>query len=473
MIGMKKLGAISVLLTGMVMSTLMTGCGKEGDVSATEPGTEMTSSQQESSETAETQETQQESQEQTKESEQEDQDKNPVLEPPVEDTDPVEQQGVVNNNGHFVQMDGKIYFHVVDADFMYRTALWGDYADTEAGRTVLMEYDPATGKVTPVDYDYASGILAVESNRLFQNVYYDDDLTVEGYTASGVIGKSLENSDNMVEIGTSQENLLGAGENSSYIALYHYSYENYEEQKYILIYKNGGLINKVEVSDYMECIALGQDAVFYKGRTDEGCYLMQLDVLTGEIINLGQLPEMGSYGGTIDECLLVGDHIYLAYSLYEGTGYFFTEGYFVQAEIGKADSLVAEDMPGNPDVYGDPHFATFGVINGKMVQSDGEPGTCSVSEEGVLGYYNEHGTWVPVAYGFGYEELSEEEDNKSVELAELVGDSIYVIVNHNERAPEDDIGWRYAYRRRYTYIYRVNIETGEKEELLTQASPRG
>jgi len=122
---------------------------------------------------------------------------------------------------------------------------------------------------------------------------------------------------------------------------------------------------------------------------------------------------------------------------------------------------------------GENQAAPFAIKDGEIVQSEGIPGKCDVDTKGWLGYYDEQGNWVPVADGFGYEYISDEYDYQAVELAEKVGDSIYVIYNVNDRAPQDDIGWRYAYSRRCTYIYRVDIKTGEKELLVKQLSPRG
>lgn len=48
-----------------------------------------------------------------------------------------------------------------------------------------------------------------------------------------------------------------------------------------------------------------------------------------------------------------------------------------------------------------------------------------------------------------------------MEIAEKIGDDIYLVYNDNERAPEEDIGWRLAYYRKATEFYRVSIKTGE------------
>lgn len=379
---------------------------------------------------------------------------------------------VVNNNGHFVMVDDKIYYHVVDADSMGSSALFGRYADIEAGRTILYEYDPTTGENEIKYFDYTSGPIAFEGDTLYNLTYFDDDLDWKADDKTGVCGMSVANGE-MCELEREGNTLLGASSDASFIATYHYSYENYEDIKYICVYQNGELITKTDVMDYQDVVGIGSEDIFYiGGNPQKGYSLIQLNAYSGETINLGSLPYVGDWNGYVDECIIEGDKVYFTYSKYEGTGNFFVEGYYIQALIGKAKSIRYIDMPNNDNGYGEPLMAPFAVINGKMVKADGKPGTCEVNDLGILGYYDEKGRFERVAGGFAYEETADE-GNKQVEIAELIDGYIYLIYNVNSRAPEDDIGWRYAYRRDNTYIYRVNIETGTKEELVKQVSPRG
>jgi len=101
------------------------------------------------------------------------------------------------------------------------------------------------------------------------------------------------------------------------------------------------------------------------------------------------------------------------------------------------------------------------------VLCDGYPLTAVVIGD-ELGYYNEEGIFVPVASGFA---RTEDEENGEplceVEVAELVGDSILVIVNQAVHVPEEDVGWRYAYRRQSVAVKRIEISTGEITELVS------
>jgi len=380
---------------------------------------------------------------------------------------------IVNNNGHFVKVGDKIYYHVVDADFMYKSALFGEYADVEAGRTIMFEYDPSTKNNEIKYYDYASGPIAAEGGYLYNTNYTVDINGDMNDIQSDICGRPVETGDDTCKISDKKNKLLGSSTDASFIATYIYSYENMNEEKNIAIYQNGKQITNTEVPDYLYSVKVGKDEVYYIGSNDNGMfYLVQFNAFTGDCINLGELPSSDGWAGVIDECIIEDGNIYFAYSFYEGTGNFFKEGFFVKAQTGKKDSLTYTDMPENKDEYGEPRSAAFAVIDGNMVKSDGEPLTCDVTEEGILGYYDENGEWLPIVAGYGYKSLPDE-GYRAIELAELVGDSIYFIYNENERTPEDDIGWRYAYRRNKTYIYRVNIDTCEVEELLCQGSPKG
>lgn len=389
----------------------------------------------------------------------------------VEITSNTDSTAVINNNGHFVQIGDKIYFHIADADSLGRSALWGKYSDNECGRTILFEYVPVTDEVVPETYDYSSGGLSIQGDTLYTMEY--DDFNNSEEIETKLCAYSFTKGINVLELPGDNAVLLGAGEDGSYIAVYNYEYLNNTLDSQIAIYVDGKLENSFKLDNYSGVVALGKRDIFYiAGDSDDGFSLYQADVSNGEIIELGILPkfEESSWNGYIDECILDEEGIYFNYSDYEGTGNFFAQGYFVEAKIGKKDSLCYRNMP-EYTVDGEERATPFTVKNGEMIAAQGEPGTCEVSSEGDLGYFDESGEWKKVAEGWATEYLNDEGDFKGVELAEKLGDYIYLIYNGNVRAPEDDIGWRYAYYRNYTNVYRVSVETGESSRLIHQAAP--
>lgn len=384
----------------------------------------------------------------------------------------VAEAEVLNNNGHFVQIGDTVYFHITDADSMGESTLWAQYADSLCGRTVLMACATDAESAEPVAYDYTSGGIAVQGDVLYSQAYAESESNPE-LPDSIISSYSRRNGEQHSNIAEKNAVLIGADLQGNFVAVHQPGYLEEDAPDRIQIYRNGSLQNTFDVEGFYGCIRADEKAVYYIRDNQENTYtLQQLDITSGETVNLGTLPgfEYSQWVGVVDECMIVDDSIYFTYSDYEGTGNFFQEGYFVQAKTGVEDSLTYTDMQARM-VNEEALFVPFAVVDGQMVEADGEPGTCSVQEGGVLGYYDEQGTWTPVAEGWDTEFVSGEGDYNGVELAEKVGDYIYVVYNSNARVPADDIGWRYAYCRNYTDIFRVSIETGEAVQLLHQAAP--
>lgn len=389
----------------------------------------------------------------------------------TEDTNPdANVLEVTNNSSYFVQIGDKIYFHMPEESSLSNTAMWADYSTFDCGRTVLMEYTPSTGEVKKVTDDYVSGEIYVQGGTLYTRAYDDSDASKE-YATAYISGYSLDGSESTIGTPNSFDYILGAGPEGEFIAVYNYEYIDNELSNKILIYKDGELVNTVVADGYNSRIKLDSDDFYYIAKVenpedddDTTFELRQLNMTTGEVIRLGVLPnfEYSMWAGEIDECLIEGDKIYFSYSFYDGTGHFFQEGRFITAEIGVPDSMTINDMP-EFLYYEEPIAAPFAVQNGEMVATDGVPDTCNINSDGVLGYFDENGVWNPVADGWGVP--SYEADYQGVELAEKIGDSIYLIYNSNIRAPEEDIGWRYAYSRDFSSIYRVSIASGEATEI--------
>ena len=52
------------------------------------------------------------------------------------------------------------------------------------------------------------------------------------------------------------------------------------------------------------------------------------------------------------------------------------------------------------------------------------------------------------------------------EIMEYIDGKIYIMRNILERAREDDMGWRMAYKRREVRVYSVDVNTGEETDIF-------
>lgn len=66
---------------------------------------------------------------------------------------------------------------------------------------------------------------------------------------------------------------------------------------------------------------------------------------------------------------------------------------------------------------------------------------------------------------FGF--VSDSEHSINVYDYTVIGRDIYIVLDYGEHYPEEDIGWRYAYKRLKTVCFKYNIDTDEITELYS------
>lgn len=368
--------------------------------------------------------------------------------------------------GYFVPYDGKVYFHMPDESAMDVAGLGSKYASWESGDTILYAADIKSGEAERVLSDHAWGEMSLCGDTLaYQNAQQPGNESIELFDFRS------ESSDS----GNPGLYYVGGDDTGHFAAAYEYASETDRDGFRVNFYKDGDKINEVFIDGNMYfCCFYGSSFIYQNSSydTDEPPVLCQLNAESGEVIELGKLPRLedGFTVGEFVQCELDGDDLYATYAFYEGTGHFYSGGQFIKATLGKEGSLSCEQISDdNIDEDEENGPNAFCVSDGKLLPCDGKPGTSMVIGDD-MGYVNADGEFVAVASGYGSVTTGEdgEETVDEVELSQLVGDYIYAIRNVSSRAPEEDVGWRYAYRRDMTEAFRVNINTGEKETLAVQ-----
>ncbi|WP_130838068.1 hypothetical protein [Lachnoclostridium sp. Marseille-P6806] len=386
----------------------------------------------------------------------------------AEEHDPETPAAPINNNGHFVQYGDTVYFHVPDEEAMEESSLFGEFADSDHGPTILMAYDVGTGHTKAVQNDHAWGCLTVSGNFLCFPGRAFPDSPEETIVKCGLNGETYEGKDSGNCV------CFGGDRGGHYLVGWFYAEGNDTSgvwEVHLVPHKDAVPMESVVLGSGAECVAVIGDQLIYMiwqkdpERPDQyDRYLMQIGMNDGTKIALGRLPKPEYGGCEVDQIELRDSDLYFSYGRYEGTGRFYSGGWLMGARLGAPDSLLCqEEFMGGKGLSSSPAFR---MTEGKPAWCAGIPLSAGVKED-ALGYYDERGEWVEAAPQGYARRVGKENDGPltDIEVAELVDGAIYAVRNVCERVPEDDIGWRMAYRRQSMQAIRVDCETGAETVL--------
>ena len=378
------------------------------------------------------------------------------------DEEPELEEEILCNRGYFTQVGDKLYFRLPTTNGMDNsTALWGDYFATYAGQTQILCYDMSDESSTNLFYDRGGHDLVISGNRMFvEEAVWDDEELFDSYVASFDLNDPLKNG----LVRENGESILCYDKSGEYVVTRLIDYPN---KDHIYVYRNGVYEHSFDL-DVSMAAGIGGGKMYYTtyDEDQEIQCLYVIDLETGEELYLGEMPtnDDGWNWGNIDQFVYAGDLVYLSYGFYEGTGNFFAGAYYLCADPKVEGSLNIIDTS-----YADMEYTespAFMIKSGRLQICEGLPFSADVDyDTGVLVYYDKNGKRVEVAKGFG--NVNNANGTVSMtEKAEYIDGQIYVLRNDNIRYPSDDIGWREAYKRKNSYVLKVDAKTGEVTNLF-------
>lgn len=383
----------------------------------------------------------------------------------------VEQPGeeALENNGHFfVKVDDKIYFHVPSETNLESASWFGEFAPYDYGDNVLMSYDPKNKKALKVGEKATFGNIFVMDGKLYTNYFKKEDGDMKGkaicYDLANNYEEGFIKSDSISAVDKEGKTLVTS------------------------IYSDGGTnlsIHSGEGSEFVienvkECVACEGDKVFYVtepdyGGTDEYRF-WEYDLSDNKSVFLGYLPESEKGGDYYDFHQLTVDEehqkVFFTLNYYSGAKNELTEVYFISATLGKEESLSCErtrDMNLNNQEGADPTAFTV-ASDGKMnSEVKGRPFYVTYDKLGHLIWYDKNCEKHIVDSKEKYGQVKDTDTGAIVEdpeIMEYIDGKIYIMRNILERAREDDMGWRMAYKRREVRVYSVDVNTGEETDIF-------
>ena len=349
---------------------------------------------------------------------------------------------VKNNGGYYVRVGDRVFFRRYGADAVAKGAVFGEFtaAWNTQGESELMAYTPATGELTALYTESGSGPLWYGDGGFYLSERISGAIRVVWYAADG--GAAEPVCDGRV-LGVTDSGLL-AVERTEEEPSYHTVYA---------FYRNKAAAGELATDEDMTFAGLTDDGVFLLGAAySEDVpvkYTLWQITPEGKQIHLGELPETDQnpfvYDVQPDRFLATGGKVVVGVGYYAGTGHFLDAAVFVEADVGREDSLrvLTPDLGGAEGdelprlTVGEDGSAAFApALDGELRVSWDEPGALEVRENGA---------WQPLAEyfapdlsgGWGYRRI--------VQHMDYIDGAAYVTLACAHVSPADAIGWREAY----------------------------
>lgn len=375
-----------------------------------------------------------------------------------------DEDKVLNNGNHFVQIGNRVYFRIPSAEAMNKGAVFASFLDSVPGST-LVSYDLTTGETNPVTADNGCGKLYVSNGILMVTNSMDDE--TKTYTMlEGIKLKTFYVYD------YDGQSYLGVDPTGTYVVISDFDY--LESHTRYTILKDGVHHAEISCPELYDYVGFCDGTLLYITREGDELFLLKsYNLETGEEISLGEVPvsEYESYPGTPEQLWVEGSQFYLSLANYEGTGHFYAGANLLVGDAHTPDSVEEKYLEASDEEFPN-HAPRFTVNLDSINKAEGIPGTADVNNDtGEIGYYDENGSWVPVLRGFSSQYSGDYETGTDVEVVEFVGDKLFVVQNDLLHTPEEDIGWRTAYRRTHTVIEMIDIKSGAVTVLAEIDNP--
>lgn len=376
---------------------------------------------------------------------------------------------LINNDGHFVKLGNIVYFNMPSEYALSDSAIFGEFYDNTnlLSDGYIMAYDEDKKEVKTVAYIGAAGRISVTDGvMVYSTIENTGNGDRENHTTIFVLGPDRD-----FVTGTYDMRYIGGDKEGKYSAAWKMNEAGDNE---IIKIQAGYQSGNYNIGEGIP-VKVVKGNVLYEEKETNGevgvTMLKQLDLESGEITELGVLPDFENGWGEYGQLEEDGGKLYWLFNNYDGTGHFYQGiSYTLEFELGEKFSLESNltDLSGYSDERKS-YAPCFKLEGGALRLVDGEPFTADIDEEGNIGYYDENGEFVAVAEGYGFVRDEVFDQVYMSEIYEYVDGAIYVVYNRCFHITEDDIGWREAYQRYNTTVIRIDCETGE-EKIIEEVS---
>lgn len=345
-----------------------------------------------------------------------------------------------SNLGTFAKYDEEIYFWKLDAESRESSALFAKYGESVQHKNNLVKCS-SDGKETIIANEAGAGKLYIFDNTIYyesraNNTTKICSIDLEGnnkkeyidgylkyvvgdyiYIQSPTDISVINQKDGQYKTIVKNATIMGIADSN----VYYYAYPNDISSINIGFINNAsdnGIVASFNKSEYSEAISYDTPNVsFIEYRYQDG----KVKVYVGDI---------------------------------QGTGHFVQESWLIEMDadgknikknITTAEDDITETLLDNKDFIVD--YKDKGLVYKEP--NTGVETTIMPAEK------------VKSEFGFKYDD----ENTISVYSADLIGDELYITIDNGVHNMNEDMGWRYSYKRTKTVAFKYNIITAEIKQI--------
>ena len=383
--------------------------------------------------------------------------------------------GEIENNGaYFVRVGDRVYFRLYGSGSLDPVTVGTDVLSygTPAGGSRIMYYDTVTHEVVEAFKDDGFGKIYVASDGfwLCRNDARGDE--APDTVLYWVSEDGSETKDHCLGMP------VGVSEDGAYVA-----FLPYDEYGSIEVLSGDADLSMVspEYGEILTYVGIADDQLIFLCRSNEDYAtsrhdLYSMDVVTKELTLLGKIPyEENSF---IQDAFLTPERfeareadVYLLAAQYEGSGHFLQDYIAVHAVAGQENSL---NLIAYEEATGD-KLPGMTVTDGGARLEPAQPHTAGLSNDvwGSLDFYDSGYSAIKLVPDYISDFTEGSMFRTALQTAEVVGDDVFAIRSLHERSPEDDIGWREAFRLDQLYYERFSWKNLDEDGTTGDLSALG
>lgn len=345
-----------------------------------------------------------------------------------------------SNVGTFVEYNGDIYYWKMDSGSREESALFANYAESTNYKNSLVKLQP-DGKETVIISDTGAGKICIANDTIFYESRAKSDVQVCSINMNGEEKKEYkkgflkyivdnyiyiqsENDISIIDIDNKENNVFVENANIVGVAeknIYYTKSASTESMEigYINGTNDNGIVASFNSSEYSD------------------------DFSNEEYLNV-----------TFIDFKYRDNKVMIDLGFVAGTAHFVQEGWTITMDVdGKNVSKSMTQSSG--DVSASLMDATDNVVvygNGALVYTELSTGkeTTIITEDELTS-----------KLGF----KKDDDGVYEVYSADVIGEEIYIILDSGTHNPEEDIEWRYSYKRTKTVAFKYNKNTSEIKKI--------